>query len=171
MKKLTHHLLQQRIATPLGGLTAARSAQGVSGLWFDAQRHHPGVLALPLVDDDPLLSAVDHALQAYFKGQVLPAALLARLDPAGTPFQLAVWQALLGIAPGQSLSYGALARQLGRPRAVRALGAAVGRNPLSILIPCHRALGASGALTGYAGGLERKAALLRLEGASFTASP
>ena len=83
----------------------------------------------------------------------------------GTPFQQAVWRALLAIPSGATTSYGALARALGSPTAVRAVGAAVGRNPISIVVPCHRVLGAGGALTGYAGGLARKQALLRLEGA------
>jgi methylated-DNA-[protein]-cysteine S-methyltransferase len=167
MNSARHHILQRRIETPLGGLTATRSALGLSGLWFDAQKHHPGVLDLPGGDGDPLLDRLDAALQAYFNGRPLPAELLQSLDPAGTPFQQQVWRALLLIAPGHSASYGGLARQLGRPRAVRALGAAVGRNPISILIPCHRVLGVGGELTGYAGGLERKKAMLRLEGATY----
>ena len=164
-----HHLFRQRIATRLGTLTAARSAAGVSGLWFDGQRHHPGegLADVPLVTGDPLLSEVDAALQCYLEGEALPAALLRRMDPQGTDFQRAVWRALLAIAPGESRTYGGLAAQLGRPAAVRALGAAVGRNPVSILIPCHRVLGVAGQLTGYAGGLDRKIALLRLEGARF----
>ena len=162
---LTHHVLQCRIATPLGAMTATRSARGLSGLWFDAQKHHPGPLDLSSAPEDALFAQLRAALQAYFEGQSLPRDLA--LDPQGTPFQQQVWQALLAIPAGASRSYGELARQLGRPLAVRALGAAVGRNPLSILIPCHRALGASGALTGYAGGLARKTALLRLEGAAF----
>jgi methylated-DNA-[protein]-cysteine S-methyltransferase len=75
-----------------------------------------------------------------------------------------VWQALLGIASGRTCSYGDIARQVGSPQAVRAVGAAVGKNPLSVIVPCHRVLGSGGALTGYAGGLERKRALLTLEG-------
>lgn len=86
------------------------------------------------------------------------------LDPQGSAFQRSVWQALRGIAVGRTLSYGGLAQQLGRASVVRAVGAAIGRNPVSVIVPCHRVLGASGSLTGYAGGLERKAALLRLEG-------
>lgn len=160
-----HHLLQARLHTPLGPLTAARSARGLSGLWFDAQRHHPGPLDLPIADTDALFERTQQALDAYFRGQALPQDLT--LDPQGTPFQLTVWQALRGIADGCSASYGGLAQQIGRPRALRALGAAVGRNPIAILIPCHRALGAQGQLTGYAGGLDRKIALLRLEGAAF----
>lgn len=159
-----HHILQRRIATPLGPLTAARSAAGLSGLWFDGQKHHPGPLSIPEDDGrDPVLSATAAALTAYFSGKPFT---LPPLDPAGTAFQREVWQALLAIAPGQPSTYGALAGQLGRASAARALGAAVGRNPISVLVPCHRVVGADGSLTGYAGGLDRKQALLSLEAVS-----
>ena len=159
-----HHILQRRIATPLGPLTAARSAAGLSGLWFDGQKHHPGPLAVPEDDgSDPVLSATAAALAAYFSGKPFE---LPPLDPAGTTFQRKVWQALLAITPGQPSTYGALAGRLGRASAARALGAAVGRNPISVLVPCHRVVGADGSLTGYAGGLDRKKALLSLEGAA-----
>lgn len=158
---MSHHILQRRIATPLGPLTAARSAAGLSGLWFDGQKHHPGPLAVPEDDgSDPVLSATAAALAAYFSGKSYD---LPPLDPAGTAFQREVWQALLAIAPGQPATYGALAGRLGRASAARALGAAVGRNPISVLVPCHRVVGADGSLTGYAGGLDRKRALLTLE--------
>lgn len=157
-----HHILQRRIDTPLGPLTAARSAAGLSGLWFDDQKHHPGPLAVPVDGgDDPVLAATAQALAAYFSGRRVT---LPPLDPAGTEFQRAVWQALLDIAPGQPSTYGALAERLGRAGAARALGAAIGRNPISVLVPCHRVVGADGSLTGYAGGLARKQALLALEG-------
>ncbi|MFT7773193.1 methylated-DNA--[protein]-cysteine S-methyltransferase [Roseateles sp.] len=157
-----HHILQRRIATPLGPLTAARSAAGLSGLWFDGQKHHPGALDVPEDDgSDAVLAAAEVALNAYFGGQSFT---MPPLDPAGTAFQREVWQALLAIAPGASDTYGHLAQRLGRAQAARALGAAVGRNPISILIPCHRVVGADGSLTGYAGGLQRKQALLSLEG-------
>ena len=159
-----HHILQRRIATPLGPLTAARSTTGLSGLWFDGQKHHPGTLDVPEDDgNDPVLNAAAAALTAYFSGKRFE---LPPLDPAGTAFQREVWQALLAIAPGQPQTYGALAEQLGHAKAARALGAAVGRNPISVLVPCHRVVGADGSLTGYAGGLERKKALLGLEGAT-----
>ncbi|MEO6280834.1 methylated-DNA--[protein]-cysteine S-methyltransferase [Roseateles sp.] len=161
---MKHHILQRRIDTPLGPLTAARSAAGLSGLWFDDQKHHPGALAVPDDDgSDPVLSATAAALTAYFSGKPFT---LPPLDPAGTSFQREVWQALLAIAPGQPSTYGALAGRLGRASAARALGAAVGRNPISVLVPCHRVVGADGSLTGYAGGLERKKALLSLEEAA-----
>jgi len=157
-----HLILKRRIATPLGPLTAARSAAGLSGLWFDGQKHHPGALHLPEDDgSDTVLSATEVALKAYFAGQPFT---MPPLDPAGTAFQREVWQALLAIEAGASDTYGRLAERLGRMQAARAVGAAVGRNPISILIPCHRALGSDGSLTGYAGGLDRKRALLRLEG-------
>lgn len=155
-------LAQARLSTPLGGMTAARSHAGLAGLWFDAQRHHPGALALPQEDGHALFQALRLWLQDYFAGY-LPAVTLP-LAPRGTPFQREVWQHLLVIPAGQPASYGSLAAALGRPQAARAVGAAVGRNPISLLIPCHRVLGADGGLTGYAGGLARKKALLALEG-------
>lgn len=158
-----HHLATQRIETPLGPLLAARSRRGLSGLWFDDQRHHPGLADLPSAEPgDEVMLATRQALQAYFEGR---AWALPPLDLAGTPFQQRVWQALLSIPPGRLERYGRLAEQLGRPQAARAVGAAVGRNPVSVLVPCHRVVGADGSLTGYAGGLARKRALLQLEGA------
>lgn len=159
---LTHLTAQDRVATPLGPVTLAASAQGLAGLWFDDQAHHPGPLAVPLQPTHPALQAGRAALAAYFAGQPLPA---VPLDLQGTPFQRAVWQALLQIGPGQTSHYAAVAQAAGAPRAVRATGAAIGRNPVSILVPCHRVLGRGGELTGYAGGLARKQALLQLEGA------
>jgi len=161
---MQHHILQCRIETPLGVLTAARSAAGLSGLWFDGQKHHPGPLDVPEDDGrDPVLRATAAALTAYFSGRPFT---LPPLDPAGTAFQREVWQALLSIEPGHPSTYGALAEMLGRASAARALGAAVGRNPISVLVPCHRVVGADGSLTGYAGGLARKQALLALEGSA-----
>jgi len=109
---------------------------------------------------DAVLSATAAALAAYFARRPFS---LPPLDPAGTAFQREVWRALLQIPPGAPDTYGRLAQRLGRSGAARALGAAVGRNPISILIPCHRVVGADGSLTGYAGGLQRKQALLALE--------
>jgi methylated-DNA-[protein]-cysteine S-methyltransferase len=102
-------------------------------------------------------------LHDYFAGRTRTPLPLLPMAAKGTPFQQAVWQALHFIPFGQLTTYGDLARGLGCPSAVRAVGAAVGRNPISILVPCHRVVGATGALTGYAGGVERKAALLELE--------
>ena len=86
------------------------------------------------------------------------------LDPAGTEFQQRVWRAIAQVPAGETTSYGEIAKRLGCPKAVRAVGAAIGRNPLIVVVPCHRIVGAGGALTGYAGGLDRKRALLTLEG-------
>ena len=159
----TNLIAQTRIDTPLGPLTAAASERGLVGLWFDGQAHHPGPLDAP---DDPgqrWLAQAREQLDAYWRGE--RTSFSVPLDLQGTPFQQAVWQALRHIARGSTCSYGALAREAGAAHAVRAVGAAVGRNPLSIVVPCHRVIGQDGSLTGYAGGLPRKTALLQLEGA------
>ena len=154
---------QCRINTPLGPLTAAATDQGLSGLWFDDQAHHPGPLAVPVQADHPVLAATARALADYFDGRNPPLQNLP-LDLHGTAFQQAVWRALQALPHGRTSSYGQIATAAGSPAAVRAAGAAIGRNPVSILVPCHRVLGRNGALTGYAGGLARKQALLQLEG-------
>lgn len=159
-------LAQTRIDSPLGPLTLAATATGLGGVWFDGQRHHPGRLAVPDNPRQPWLQQAAEELQAYWR-DATQARFSVPLDPGGTPFQQAVWQLLRGIAAGQHRGYGELAAALGRPTAARAVGAAVGRNPLSIIVPCHRVLGASGALTGYAGGLDRKRDLLRREAAGL----
>lgn len=152
---------QCRIATPLGPLTLAATARGLAAALFDAQRHHPGELPAPENPAHPVLAQAAREFAEYFAGRRRH--FTVPLDPQGTPFQQQVWRALLAIAPGRTTSYGALAAQLGRPAAARAVGAAVGRNPVSIIVPCHRVVGSDGALTGYAGGLPRKQALLSLE--------
>lgn len=156
-----NHLCHTTLNTPLGTVLIARNAEGLSGLWFEDQKYHPGALTAPRQDDDALLTETVIHLCDYFAGKPLRA---VPVSPSGTPFQRAVWRALLAIPAGTTLSYGELARRVGRPDAVRAVAAAVGRNPVSVVIPCHRVLGADGALTGYAGGLPRKQALLTLEG-------
>ena len=160
-------LAQATIPTPLGPLRALAGAEGLHGLWFDAQAHHPGPLAAPAHESPANAAAwqaiaqARAALAAYFGGaRTLPAVALA---PRGTPFQQQVWQLLRTIESGRTATYGGLAQALGRPNAARAVGAAVGRNPISILVPCHRVVGGQGALTGYAGGLARKRFLLDLE--------
>lgn len=157
-------LAQALLDTPLGPVRVAATAQGLGGLWFEGQAHHPGPLAAPLAPDQAWLRQAALALQAYWSA---PQGALPELplDLGGTPFQQAVWQQLRRIPAGQTCSYSALAAAIGRPAAVRAVGAAVGRNPVSVLVPCHRVLGHDGALTGYAGGLPRKQALLAAEAA------
>ncbi len=152
---------QRELDTPLGHVCIARTAQGLAGLWFEGQKHHPGPLDVPVRDDDPLLAEAARQLAQYFAGE--RRAFDLPLDLQGTPFQQSVWQALRRIPPGRTCSYGAIAQALGAPSAVRAVGAAVGRNPASLLVPCHRVLGQDGSLTGYAGGIDRKQALLALE--------
>ncbi len=160
-----HPLLQAqaRLATPLGTMTAAATPAGLAGLWFDDQAHHPGPLAVPVDAGQRWLQATQAALDAYFGGAAEPLRGLP-LDLHGTPFQQAVWHALIALPRGASSSYGRIASAAGSPAAVRAAGAAIGRNPVSILVPCHRVLGQDGSLTGYAGGLSRKQALLVAEG-------
>jgi methylated-DNA-[protein]-cysteine S-methyltransferase len=157
-------IAQATIATPLGAMLLARTAQGLAGVWFEGQKDHPGTLAAPECPDDPLLRAAAAQLGDYFAGHALHFEL--PLDLHGTPFQRSVWQVLLRIGAGCTCSYLDVATQAGSPRAVRAVGAAIGKNPLSVIVPCHRVIGSGGALTGYAGGIDRKRALLALEGAA-----
>ena len=155
------------IDTPLGALRLACTPQGLCGAWFVQEQRHapPEALFTPeqAAPDHPLLREAARQLQAYFDGRLQRFDLALDLR-AGSDFQQAVWQRLCEIDHGQLARYGAIAQQLGKPQASRAVGAAVGRNPVSIIVPCHRVLGSSGALTGYAGGLWRKQALLRTEG-------
>ena len=146
-------------------MTALATEQGLAGLWFDGQKHHPGPLLVPEDPQHPLLKATARWLRAYW-ARTPGAEPTPTLDLcSGTLFQRAVWAALLRIPPGATSTYAVIADAAGSPAAVRAAGAAIGRNPVSLVVPCHRVLGSGGALTGYAGGLERKRALLAHEGA------
>ncbi len=154
--------------TPLGPVLLLSSHNGLAGLWFEGQRHHPSaerVAQWTVEPSDPLLREAARQLDAYFGAHGHRFDLPVDLS-AGTAFQQAVWRGLLDIPVGHTCSYRTLAQQIGRPQAVRAVGAAVGRNPLSIVVPCHRVVGSDGGLTGYAGGLDRKRSLLRLESES-----
>ena len=152
---------QTTFATPLGALLLVRTARGLAGAWFEGQKHHPGPIDAPQRADDALLCHAAEQLSAYFAGASERFDVL--LDLHGTNFQRAVWQALLAIPAGATRSYADIARAIETPAATRAVGAAVGRNPVSVIVPCHRVLGSDGSLTGYAGGVERKRALLALE--------
>lgn len=174
---------QCRVDTPLGPLTLAATENGLAAALFDAQAHHPGQLTAPIDPSQPHLARAAAEFAAYFAARFAArfAASLAAgfappalgafngftvpLDAQGTPFQQQVWQALLRIPQGHLSTYGEIARQLGLPAAARAVGAAVGRNPIAIAVPCHRVMGRDGTLTGYAAGLPRKQALLQHEGA------
>lgn len=157
-------IAQALIDTPLGPMRAAATAKGLAGLWFEGQAHHPGTLDASHDSRQRFIAQARDQLLRYWENAA-SAHFDVALDAQGTPFQQAVWRALLEIPNGHTCSYGAVAARAGSPRAVRAAGAAIGRNPLSIIVPCHRVLGQDGSLTGYAGGLDRKRALLRMEGA------
>lgn len=157
-----HCTAQATVMTPLGALLLARTERGLAGAWFEGQKHHPGELAAPSRPDDVLLAQAAGQLTDYFAGRATRFSV--PLDLQGTPFQCAVWAALLRIRVGGTRSYTDIAREMGNAAAVRAVGGAVGRNPVSVIVPCHRVVGRDGSLTGYAGGTERKLALLELEG-------
>lgn len=162
--KFDPSIAQTRLQTPLGAMILAATDRGLAGVWFDGQRHLPDTTHWPHAPRHPVLLQAVQQLGEYFAGQRSRFELPLDLQ-GGTAFQQSVWAALRHIPAGQTTSYGRLSAGVGNPAAVRAVGAAVGRNPLSIVVPCHRVLGADGSLTGYAGGLERKTALLQLEGA------
>lgn len=150
--------------SPLGHIILASAHERLVGVWFEGQSHPPDTSRWPAAPAHPLLREASAQLDDYLAGR--RAAFDLPLDlGSGTDFQQSVWRALLGIPRGATRSYGALSASIGKATAVRAVGGAIGRNPLSIIVPCHRVIGADGALTGYAGGLARKTALLRLEGA------
>ncbi len=163
--RLPRELVTATHDSPLGPILLAASARGLAGLWFQGQRHWPQDASCWRAQPaHPVLAQARRQLDDYFAGRL--AAFELPLDlGGGTDFQGRVWQALRAIPAGLTESYAALAVRIGAPRAVRAVGAAVGRNPVSIIVPCHRVVGAAGALTGYAGGLARKTSLLQLEGA------
>jgi len=154
---------QGRIDTPLGPLTLAATAHGLALAWFDHQAHRSDEVAAPLQPGHELLVRAGREFDEYFAGRRREFGV--PLDPAGTDFQQRVWQALLQIPMGRLSTYGEIARQLGQPAAARAVGAAVGRNPIAVIVPCHRVVGRDGSLTGYAAGLPRKQALLLHEAA------
>jgi methylated-DNA-[protein]-cysteine S-methyltransferase len=151
-----------RVPGPLGTMLLVATGDALSGVYFDGQKYAPAIADdWRRRPDVPVLRAARGQLAAYFAGE------LRRFDlplaPAGTPFQQEVWSAIGRVPFGETIAYRELAARVGRPSAVRAVGAAVGRNPLSIVVPCHRIVGADGGLTGYAGGLDRKRALLAHE--------
>ncbi|WP_150569361.1 methylated-DNA--[protein]-cysteine S-methyltransferase [Pseudomonas fluorescens] len=149
--------------SPVGVLTLVARGDRLAAVLWEQERANRVRLGELLRDDEhPLLQQTALQLGEYFAGQRRHFEL--ELDFAGTAFQREVWAALLTIPFGETRSYGDIARQIGKPSAVRAVGAANGRNPLSIIAPCHRVIGASGSLTGFAGGLQAKQFLLALEG-------
>ncbi len=155
------------IDTPLGNMTAASEGEVLVGLWFEGQKYYPSRTAGWVPDPDrPVFGTLRDYLGRYFSGST--GAPDVPLEPQGSQFQKAVWAILRTIPAGQVVTYGQIAKQMAQScglasMSAQAVGGAVGHNPISILIPCHRVVGAHGALTGYAGGLDRKAALLRIE--------
>jgi len=151
------------IDSPVGRLKLVASDKGlVAVLWQNGRPSRVRLDELAEDDQHPVLLKAERELGEYFAGKRKEFSV--PLDMRGTAFQRNVWKALLTIPFGQTRSYGQLAKQLGNPNATRAVGAANGRNPLSIIVPCHRVIGSTGKLTGFGGGLETKAFLLNLEG-------
>jgi methylated-DNA-[protein]-cysteine S-methyltransferase len=164
----TKAYISKTIRSPVGALTLIASDDGLAAILWENDK--PGRVRLDVVAEDakhPVLVETERQLDEYFAGR--RKAFDLTLDPAGTEFQKKVWRALLTIPYGETRTYAQIARQIGSPKAVRAVGAANGRNPISIVAPCHRVIGSSGELTGFAGGLDVKAKLLRLEGAAAAA--
>jgi methylated-DNA-[protein]-cysteine S-methyltransferase len=181
----TGHRSHQVLDSPIGPLTLVAADGRLAGVYMELTRHQPspaaigepaaslelgadpgaaadpGTVADPGVTADPVLAAAASQLQAYFAGQLTDFDLPLSLD--GSDFQRTVWASLQTIGYGETISYGQLADRIGQPSASRAVGLANGRNPVSIIVPCHRVIGADGSLTGYGGGLDRKRYLLSLE--------
>jgi len=150
------------MASPLGTLLLTAVDGQLTGVHFPGQKHdRPVQPDWQRADDAPALAQARMQLAEYFAGRRTRFDL--PLAPAGTPFQQAVWRALLAVPFGATSTYGAIAQAVGKPSAVRAVGSAVGANPIGIVVPCHRIVGRDGSLTGYAAGVERKARLLALE--------
>ncbi len=157
--------------SPLGMITLASDGKALTGLWFEGQKYYASTLS-PSHEERmlPIFEQTDTWLDLYFSGKVPD--FTPHLCPKGTGFRESVWDILLTIPYGKTMTYGEIAGIIARRTgtagiSARAVGGAVGHNPISIIIPCHRVIGSSGSLTGYAGGLERKIRLLTLEGASL----
>lgn len=167
------HLHKKIVATPLGDMLLAASEQGLAGAWFTHnQKHLPPSdlmnswsIATNKDTSKAILDKASQQLTQYFAGKLKVFDLPFDLS-SGTVFQQSVWREISKVDSGKTNTYGAICHAINKPAAARAVGAAVGKNPISIIIPCHRIVGRTGALTGYAGGLDRKIALLELEGIS-----
>lgn len=147
--------------SPIGPLLLTANAVGLTGLFMQEGPHGAVPIASTWVRDDDRLASVRTQIDEYFAGR--RQRFDVALDLEGTPFQKTVWTALCDIGFGETSSYGELARRIGNPNAMRAVGLANGRNPVAIIVPCHRVIGADGSMTGYGGGVERKRFLLELE--------
>ena len=158
---MNNAILYSTVASPIGELTLTSDGTSVTGVYMHNQKH-AAARTKDWRRDDAALKEPRAQLQAYFAGELREFDL--PLAPEGTPFQQRVWRALCDIPYGETISYGELARRIGQPKASRAVGLANGQNPISIVVPCHRVIGANGSLTGYGGGLERNRWLLAHEG-------
>jgi methylated-DNA-[protein]-cysteine S-methyltransferase len=162
-----------KIKSPLGILTVSSDGQNISGLWIEGQKYFAETLEKDVCEKNlPVFEHVQEWLAVYFSGR--EPGFMPPLAPKGSPFQKKVWDDLCKIPYGQTTSYGELAKQSelensGKRTSPRAVGGAVGHNPISILIPCHRVIGKNGNLTGYAGGIANKIKLLELEGVTMPA--
>src|SRR6185295_1516538 len=163
MDNLTKRHVYKHVNSPVGTLTLVATDEGLAAILWEHERPHRVRVNIAAEDRrHPVLVEAERQLAEYFAGRRKRFAL--KLDVSGTPFQRKVWNALLTIPFGETRSYAQIAKQIGHPSAARAVGAANGRNPLSIVAPCHRVVGSTGVLTGFAGGLDVKARLLALEG-------
>lgn len=161
-------LVAKTMKSPVGQLTLVADAAGLAGVLFETSRRpHTELAAAKKVRKHPVLDKAEKQLREYFAGK--RTAFDVPLSPTGTPFQKKVWKGLTQIPFGETLSYGGLARKIKSPKAMRAVGAANGRNPIAIIVPCHRVIGENGKLVGFGGGLGVKAKLLKLEGLSIPA--
>ena len=147
--------------TPLGTLQIEATERGLCRIWFPSRSINQG----PTPGKNRVISLAKQELNAYFAGELTTFSV--PLDWQGTRFQESVWQALLAVPYGKTVTYGGVARAIGRPRSSRPVGGAVGKNPLPIIVPCHRVIGSDGSLTGFTGGLDIKIRLLELEGHSI----
>jgi methylated-DNA-[protein]-cysteine S-methyltransferase len=155
-------LYYDRYDSPHGLMLLTATERGLAGIYFDRQKHLPKRDGWERAAGNAHLKKAKRQLAEYFAGKRRKFELT--LDPQGTGFQKSVWKAISSVGYGETISYGELARRAGAAGSARAAGAATGRNPLGIVVPCHRIRGANGSLTGYAGGLAKKRALLALEG-------
>ena len=159
---MSNETFWNRIASPLGPMLLVTRDDGLAGVHFEGEKYQPAIGAdWQPKPDHPLLRRAEQELAEYFTGK--RTAFDLPLAARGTAFQRSVWRAIAAVPFGRTIAYGELAVRAGRPRSVRAAGAATGRNPWAVVVPCHRIVGADGTLTGYAGGLDRKRALLALE--------
>ncbi len=162
LEQLPRETVWEDVASPLGPLTILASDDGVHAITFEGTQTEQVKTNLPRATNHPIIDTAFKQLSMYFEGTLKTFDL--PLDPRGTDFQKRVWNLLLEISFGETRTYGDLARALGNAGASQAVGAANGKNPVAIVVPCHRVIGASGHLTGYAGGMEKKKFLLTHEG-------